>query len=489
MLNAQGANDAWLKIMMMLKDAQECSPRGMLVKELRNFSLCITNPKKRIVTNPMRKMSLPYAFGEFLWYMSGRNCLNQMEYYAKKMANFSDDGKTLNSAYGYRIFGHHPELPFDQWDDVVQKLALDPDSRQAIIHLHTPNNKPTKDEVCTLTLQFMIRGGKLEMYVNMRSNDIVWGFTYDVFSFTSMQELMANELGIPMGNYYHNAASMHIYSRDFDMLERVTDQWQILQHFTRYDKEFSYGTMTRHSDELQFLIDVEECFRVVSTGCEGVVQWQGGRKVSEATMDFLHVFNVYTLRKLKKPVEYDFGTMVDVMLYNQFTTSTYDRCRALIIDGCEAGGKTTHAKEELFVDNSDYIHLGPPDKNFTPQIYMNIIFSGGNKVIDRFVYSEVVYSAEMQRPTVLGKDDLDMLEKAMKEADVEIMFFVFDDIENCICRLSEEDKGFTLPLLTNINEGFRKLASERSNKKAYFKPYVKLISVEEHEKNVRFRFA
>ena len=40
-----------------------------------------------------------------------------MQYYSESFVNNSDDGKTLNSAYGYRIFnGEHPLINFNQWE-------------------------------------------------------------------------------------------------------------------------------------------------------------------------------------------------------------------------------------------------------------------------------------------------------------------------------------------------------------------------------------
>jgi thymidylate synthase len=48
----------------------------------------------------------------------------------------------------------------------------------------------------------------------MRSNDVMVGSAYDMFSFTLMQEAMAVELGCELGSYYHQVGSWHLYSRD-----------------------------------------------------------------------------------------------------------------------------------------------------------------------------------------------------------------------------------------------------------------------------------
>lgn len=74
---------------------------------------------------------------------------------------------------------------------------------------------------CTCYIQYFIRENKMNCIVNMRSNDIIWGTAYDVFSFTMLQELLANMLHIEMGWYIHFAGSMHIYDRHLKMAEKI----------------------------------------------------------------------------------------------------------------------------------------------------------------------------------------------------------------------------------------------------------------------------
>jgi thymidylate synthase len=207
------------KVMM---DGMVTRPRGMEVKEVLAHTLVLENPKNRYIFNPERKMSPFYMVGELLWYLSGKNDLDFISYYGKAWNDLSDDGKTLNSAYGYRIFTpSHKKIGFNQWDHVKKQLMMDRHTRQAIIHLHTPNDQSTKDEVCTLCLQFFIRNDRLDLHVTMRSNDAVWGTTYDIYAFTTLQETMAMEMGVELGKYYHTAGSLHIYEKNYEMVDRA----------------------------------------------------------------------------------------------------------------------------------------------------------------------------------------------------------------------------------------------------------------------------
>jgi thymidylate synthase len=124
----------------------------------------------------------------------------------------SDDGRTVNSNYGYCI---KYKFDFNQWDEVVRELVTNPSSRRAVIHIKSPyDNTNSKDVNCTVCLQFFIRDNKLYLTTYMRSNDLWMGFPYDVFQFTCMQIVMAIELGLEIGTYTHIAGSLHLYERD-----------------------------------------------------------------------------------------------------------------------------------------------------------------------------------------------------------------------------------------------------------------------------------
>jgi len=187
------------------------SRAGNVVGEILNAVTVIRDPTRGIVQSDIRKFSMRYAIGELLWYLSGSNKLTDISKFAKFWEGISDDGETINSAYGHRIFEF---FGFNQWVDVKSKLIADPYSRQAIIHIKDASSKPTKDVPCTVALQYQIRDNKLHATTFMRSNDIWLGFPYDVFAFTSLQILMAMELGVDIGEYTHIAGSLHLYEKD-----------------------------------------------------------------------------------------------------------------------------------------------------------------------------------------------------------------------------------------------------------------------------------
>ena len=213
------------------------SPRGMKVKENIGYQFRLTNPRHRIPYVKGRDFSVHYMVAELLWYLSGNDETGWISNYSAFWGKISDDGKTANSAYGARIFRLHPyqgaaQTGWSQWNYVKQELKSDPDSRRAVIHIRMPQDSRNAqlDVPCTLSLQFLLRSNKLHMVVSMRSSDVILGLAYDVPAFTLLQELLAFELSketgstIELGDYVHLSASLHVYERHFQMVEKILEE-------------------------------------------------------------------------------------------------------------------------------------------------------------------------------------------------------------------------------------------------------------------------
>ncbi len=234
----------------LINDSEfDVSPRGMRVKEKLAVSFKIKDPRNRLPHIPARKFSVPYFVGEMIWYLTGENSTDWISKYSSFWRGISDDGVTANSAYGARIFNRYHKIAggnLIQWDHIKSILKKDPDSRRAVIHIKDPwDSVDSKLDVpCTLTLQFFIRDSKLHLVVNMRSSDLVFGLSYDVPAFTIMQELMAIELGVELGEYIHVSNSLHVYERHFGMLEKMVEEEQVQSARSRLGDRGSMPAIT-----------------------------------------------------------------------------------------------------------------------------------------------------------------------------------------------------------------------------------------------------
>jgi hypothetical protein len=186
-------------------------------REQLYYQTGITKPRARIFTNPQRPLNIVTAIARFVWLASGNNRVEDIAYYEPKVRNFSDDGLTVpGSDYGMRLFQPRPGL--NQIQGVVDRLRLDPGSRQAAAVVWQPEDavRRSGDIPCTFGLFFHIRKddngiSRLNMSVNMRSNNAFRILPFNVFEFTLLQEVVAAELDVDLGFYSLWAASMHVY--------------------------------------------------------------------------------------------------------------------------------------------------------------------------------------------------------------------------------------------------------------------------------------
>lgn len=220
----------------VLETGNKVTVRSLNMIEKIPYYFEIKNPADRLLNIKCRKNIYKYIFGELLWYLSGRDDVEFIKKYSKIWQNLSDDGIHSNSAYGKYIFGYMPIKSWgvsygeelvgvkQQWEHVKEVLRKDPYSRQAVIHIKPVQMYETKDVTCTFMLHFFIRDNRLDMITTMRSNDLLFGTTYDVFMFTFLQELMAAELGVELGTYKHFTSNMHIYEKDMEVINNILNE-------------------------------------------------------------------------------------------------------------------------------------------------------------------------------------------------------------------------------------------------------------------------
>lgn len=199
---------------------EEVDSRIGKARHITDVTIVVKNPYHNVCLNKGRNMSLKYMLGEIEWYMSGSNKVADIAKYAKMWNNLTDDGETVNSAYGYRIFH---KFGFDQFDYCINKLKANPYDRQAVIHIKEADNKPTKDTPCTCLLQFTFENGRLNLHTYMRSNDVWLGLPYDMAFFTVMLQKACRDTELPAGNYYHTVGDLHLYEKHWNRNISRTD--------------------------------------------------------------------------------------------------------------------------------------------------------------------------------------------------------------------------------------------------------------------------
>lgn len=205
------------------------SRTGKVIEYPQPVMTTYTRPEERVLFYPSRDANPFFHLFEALWMLAGRDDLGYVQQFNKRMEDFSDDGTTLNGAYGYRWREYWKK---DQLDLLVEHLTHNPNSRRAVLQMWSVDDlqkivddPACKDVPCNTQVYFKLRKGRLDMTVSCRSNDIIWG-TYgaNAVHFSVLQEYMAARLGRPIGNYHHLSDSFHAYETVYNKTLDVTRQ-------------------------------------------------------------------------------------------------------------------------------------------------------------------------------------------------------------------------------------------------------------------------
>lgn len=191
---------------------REESRNGPVYSIAQPVVLNLWNPTKRVITDPTRNANPFFHVMEFVWMMAGSYDARWISQFNKNMMSFSDDGRIIAGAYGYRWRNHFAP---DQIESVIRMLKKDPTTRRAVLAMWDPEcdlEFPVKDVPCNTHIYLRIVDECLNMTVCNRSNDLIWGaLGANIVHMTFLQELIANAVGVPVGEYMVFTNNLHIY--------------------------------------------------------------------------------------------------------------------------------------------------------------------------------------------------------------------------------------------------------------------------------------
>lgn len=168
----------------------------------------------------------------------------------------ADKDGMINSNYGWCVYSDENN---NQFAHVVTELEERPDSRRAIMIYTRPtmwgdhNKNGRSDFMCTNTVQYLLRNGRIHAVVSMRSNDAWAGYRNDyAWQFYILEEVV-QELRY-RGKYYErgeiiwNAGSLHIYERQFYLLEHYLKTRELSITKEEYDKRYNKESLQMGSE-------------------------------------------------------------------------------------------------------------------------------------------------------------------------------------------------------------------------------------------------
>ena len=134
----------------------------------------------------------------------------------------------INSNYGFLILS---DKYHNQYGQVIDELLRSPDGRRASMIYNRPeiwveyNENDKNDFICTNAVTYYIRDNKLHCVVQMRSNDVVFGYKNDyawqkhVLNTLAKDITALSEEKITAGNIHWQVQNLHVYERHFDLVK------------------------------------------------------------------------------------------------------------------------------------------------------------------------------------------------------------------------------------------------------------------------------
>ena len=234
-------NEAFVESLKAVEDrGHMVQSRGTNQRELLFYNICIEDPTALSIDVPARRFSPDYAIAEWLWYISKDRSVRNIGKLANIWLQIQDEDGECESNYGTYLLGK-------QWNWVIEELINDPDSRRATLAINQPyhKGKNNADYPCTQYVHFFIRDNRLHLGIHMRSNDAIFGFCNDVFTFCMFQQLMLNDLNrnfklrkkglrLELGKYYHSAGSFHVYENHWPMMDKILNNYYVKKSSVGY---------------------------------------------------------------------------------------------------------------------------------------------------------------------------------------------------------------------------------------------------------------
>ena len=163
-----------------------------------------------------------YVKKEIEWYESTSLYVKDLHDAPTIWKNIASTEGKINSNYGWCIYS---EENHSQYKRVLSKLRTSKNTRQATMIYTRPTmhddagKNGMKDFMCTNAVTYRIQDNKLHCTVQMRSNDVVFGYKNDYAWQKHVLNLLARDLKLKACDIYWQVASLHIYPRHFKFLK------------------------------------------------------------------------------------------------------------------------------------------------------------------------------------------------------------------------------------------------------------------------------
>ena len=149
----------------------------------------------------------------------------ELETFCQRILNEDEFAATygeLGNIYGsqWRHWKTTQGETIDQLAQVIEMLKTSPDSRRLLVSAWNPEDVPSMAlPPCHTMFQFYVADGKLSCQLYQRSADVFLGVPFNIASYALLTHLIANEVGLEVGEFVHTLGDAHLYLNHLEQVD------------------------------------------------------------------------------------------------------------------------------------------------------------------------------------------------------------------------------------------------------------------------------
>ncbi len=258
----------------MREGVEELNERTGLKTRIKTGVHFDLNIEKTFPALTLRKIPIKLFVAEVVWYLQGDKNLDFFQKFSPIWDDFKEDDNTVESGYGYRWRSFFDR---DQIDSLLEMLRKEPSSRQGVVVTWDPSSDglaspKKKNSPCVPVWVANIVGGRLNMHILFRSNDVMLGLPHDVAGFSLLLKMLAQELGVREGFLHYSISHAHVYENHFAQAEEVLNRESPQPDTTFVLPERAYQRAVAKDESLVF--EIVEKLKAVYTPLPSVGKMQ-----------------------------------------------------------------------------------------------------------------------------------------------------------------------------------------------------------------------
>src|SRR5881628_1808137 len=169
-----------------------------------------------------KKLHLRSIIYELLWFLRGETNVRWLqENNVTIWDEWADANGELGPVYGYqwRSWPTPNGQHIDQISRVIDEIRRNPDSRRLLVSAwNVADLDKMALQPCHAFFQFYVANGKLSCQLYQRSADLFLGVPFNIASYALLTHLVAQQVGLEVGEFIWTGGDCHIYSNHLDQV-------------------------------------------------------------------------------------------------------------------------------------------------------------------------------------------------------------------------------------------------------------------------------